>query len=340
MASNGAGIKMQDISEVEFERNEARALVAILRAENAQLKQGLANIQTNLANSVALNRTNIDNCREVESTCDGLAEDSVAIDSEAKGFSAAVSGMREFVEANDAQLSAMNSFVAFITKIASQTKLLAINAKIEAASAGEAGKGFDVVASEVKALSDQTREAVEKIQSAIKLVTGNSSKVSDHMRELDERSDQISETVSGLNQKVQETREMNSASTRQIQGANDGVFMSLAKLDHVLWKVNTYLSIVDRAPAFDFVDHHNCRLGKWYESGDGDASFSTVPSFGHLESPHSQVHAGTGEIFSILENKVSIADESLQPAIEKMESGSDRVFQLLDLILEEKNTVA
>jgi hypothetical protein len=47
------------------------------------------------------------------------------------------------------------------------------------------------------------------------------------------------------------------------------VFMSLAKLDHVLWKVNTYLSVSKGEPAFDFVDHHNCRLGKWYYEGEG-----------------------------------------------------------------------
>jgi hypothetical protein len=32
---------------------------------------------------------------------------------------------------------------------------------------------------------------------------------------------------------------MNAASTRQIIGANNTDFISLAKLDHVIWKVNT-----------------------------------------------------------------------------------------------------
>ena len=57
----------------------------------------------------------------------------------------------------------MVEIIELIDEIASQTNLLALNAAIEAARAGEAGKGFGVVASEVKALSEQTRGATQDI---------------------------------------------------------------------------------------------------------------------------------------------------------------------------------
>jgi len=73
------------------------------------------------------------------------------------------------------QSTAIGEIIASVDDLARQSNLLAVNAAIEAAKAGEQGKGFSVVASEVKSLADQSKQAtmqVRTILSDIQKATG------------------------------------------------------------------------------------------------------------------------------------------------------------------------
>ena len=75
--------------------------------------------------------------------------------------------IQELAKVTD-NLQAMTSEVG---DIAAQTNLLALNAAIEAARAGESGRGFAVVATEVRALSNRSSEAGQKIRQRVAEVT-------------------------------------------------------------------------------------------------------------------------------------------------------------------------
>jgi hypothetical protein len=115
-----------------------------------------------------------------------------------------------------------------------------------------------------------------------------------------------------------------------ISMTTDSIFLGLAKLDHMLWKVNTYLSVCENTPAFEFVDHHNCRLGKWYYEGEGKAYFSSSANYPELEAPHAIVHESTREIFNQLGGTPDY--NKLMKTLEVMEEQSMAVFSKLDEI--------
>ena len=66
------------------------------------------------------------------------------------------------------QISALseeiNEISVFIKEIADETKMLGLNAAIEAARAGDAGRGFGVVAEEIRKLSEQSKSTVPRIK--------------------------------------------------------------------------------------------------------------------------------------------------------------------------------
>lgn len=72
--------------------------------------------------------------------------------------------------------------LGFVTQIAAETKMLGLNAAIEAARAGDVGRGFGVVAEEIRKLSDQSRNTVV----SIKQLTDQIKEQLDHARQVSE----------------------------------------------------------------------------------------------------------------------------------------------------------
>ena len=57
--------------------------------------------------------------------------------------------------------------VGIISTVADQTKIIAFNAELEAASSGEAGKNFHIVATEIRRLSDNIIDSIKEIKTVI-----------------------------------------------------------------------------------------------------------------------------------------------------------------------------
>lgn len=96
----------------------------------------------------------------------------------------------------------INEVLDSIKSIASQVKMLGLNASIEASRAGEAGKGFSVVASEIKKLAENSRETANlistltnKIQSSIDDTLANSTTTLETTKEQSRAMEEVSNTI-------------------------------------------------------------------------------------------------------------------------------------------------
>lgn len=98
-----------------------------------------------------------------------------------------------------------DNIIKSVNKIAQQTKILGINASIEAARAGAQGKGFAVVANEVQNLSRYTEEFSGEISSILSKLSEEIEKIDREVHTLDslsqvqvDASDKVSSAVDSL----------------------------------------------------------------------------------------------------------------------------------------------
>jgi methyl-accepting chemotaxis protein len=65
------------------------------------------------------------------------------------------------------QAQSVGDIITTVNDLAEQSNLLSVNAAIEAAKAGDYGKGFTVVAQEVKALAEQSKQAAAQARNVL-----------------------------------------------------------------------------------------------------------------------------------------------------------------------------
>ncbi len=120
------------------------------------------------------------------------------------------------------QTQQIGEITSVVNNLAQQSKMLALNASIEAAKAGEAGKGFSVVAVEVKNLAEQSEQATTQVQKILEsiryaaekavMVTEEGTKGVDEGTELVEQTGDI---IRNLNDVIHET----TMASQQIESA-------------------------------------------------------------------------------------------------------------------------
>lgn len=98
----------------------------------------------------------------------------------------------------------INTILESIKSIADETKMLGLNAAIEAARAGEAGRGFGVVATEIRTLSQNSKETAHQIMELTSKIQSSVNKTMEISNSTLDNTEQQSAAIEETNASVEE----------------------------------------------------------------------------------------------------------------------------------------
>lgn len=204
--------------ELVIEKNEMIVLVEKLQNRDKQEK---------------IYKEIFNNFEMLNKTIQELSQGNASTSAETMSMAMALSELSQYGKLLEDSLNSFNAFIAAyeqsnkeIVTISSKTNLLALNAEIEAARSGESGKAFAVIASQVRQLAINTKNAVaigrensDQIIPAIQALTQQASTFIDNLEDLNTRTQQIAAGAEEITSQAELLEQVSDALVQQMMEA-------------------------------------------------------------------------------------------------------------------------
>ncbi|OUS11860.1 hypothetical protein A9Q97_06870 [Rhodospirillales bacterium 47_12_T64] len=217
------------INNVRLVADRVSALSSNVEETSTSLNSQSQTVTEQAQNTQQLAQGGYDSAQGVTQTTEAMSTDIRTINTESDhARTTSTEAINQLAKASETvtQLRSSSDSISkineMITTITNQTKILAMNATIEAARAGEAGRGFGVVASEVKALAEETASATDQVAAMIKELQVHAQATTDTMESIDVVMQQVGETQNKISDSINEQDRAAGAIAQNIESMAQG----------------------------------------------------------------------------------------------------------------------
>jgi methyl-accepting chemotaxis protein/methyl-accepting chemotaxis protein-1 (serine sensor receptor) len=209
---------------------------------NAGLNGRTQDIQRSIEDVGGRARASMEAMNRAGSEVDRIAGEMRDVQADAQRSRKAMAALMERMAGLRAKSREIARVVQMVETVAHQTRLLSLNASVEAARAGTAGKGFAVVAQEVRGLAQRSESAAHKIAEIVKASVNEieeggqlSERVSESVRQTDERLAEMAGLMAEIVRLTQDGCEQSHevvGITRQVEDSAGGNARMVEQLAH------------------------------------------------------------------------------------------------------------
>jgi methyl-accepting chemotaxis protein len=319
---SGAAETAQSAADASRNIGQAFAGMAAARTELKNAAEQIASFVTTIeaiarqTNLLALNAT-------IEAARAGEAGRGFAVvASEVKALSSQTQKATEDIRARmnrlDEQVTALVTGIDEVSNLVETSVERADTASVTISTVREDAAGISDRIGEIAAVIKQQTEAVADLSAAMQVIAGNTARAAEH-------ADAVLKAVGSSEKLINET-------FVDLEARNIPTYvLQRAKSDHCLWKkrLSEMLVGLNNLTAAELSDHHQCRLGKWYDIA-ASGPIGSQPQFRAIAQPHEAVHRHGREVarlFAAGDRECAIA------AFVEMEKASVSVISGLDALL-------